>query len=293
MEIKNLDTRDKKLIVVIAILSIILIVIFVFFMVERSKNKKHVAEINNEKVILEGELGKLSLNYDELRTENDSLNEKMLTEKNRVDSLLLQMRTFKTNSYSELNRYKKQIGNLKVVLRDYVVQIDSLNQINKKLIAENSQVKKQMTWVRERNTKLESESKKMKKVLTIASAITVEDFRIYCINKKGREIRWKRCYQLKAEFVIGANVTAKRGKRTIYLRILQDNDSILAFSKDSYFTYQNKKLLYSAKRLISYEGEKLEVAIFWPNDGSLKEGKYKVQLFSENELIGSGTFELN
>jgi len=293
MEIKNLDTRDKKLIVVIAILSIILIVIFVFFMVERSKNKKHVAEINNEKVILEGELGKLSLNYDELKTENDTLNEKMLTEKNRVDSLLLQMRTFKTNSYAELNRYKKQIGSLKVVLRDYVVQIDSLNQINKKLIAENSQVKKQMTWVRERNTKLESESKKMKKVLTIASAITVEDFRIYCINKKGREIRWKRCYQLKAEFVIGANVTAKRGKRTIYLRILQDNDSILAFSKDSYFTYQNKKLLYSAKRLISYEGEKLEVAIFWPNDGSLKEGKYKVQLFSENELIGSGTFELN
>jgi len=293
MEIKNLDARDKKLIVVTTMLSIVLIVIFVFFMVERSKNRKNLAEINNEKVILEEELGKLSLNYDELRTENDSLNEKMLTEKNRVDSLLLQMRTFKTNSYSELNRYKKQIGNLKVVLRDYVVQIDSLNQINKKLIAENSQVKKQMTWVRERNTKLETESKKMKKVLNIASAITVDDFRIYCINKKGREIRWKRCYQLKAEFVIGANVTAKRGKRTIYLRILQDNDNILAFSKDSYFTYQNKKLLYSAKRLISYEGEKLKVAIFWPNDGSLKEGKYKVQLFSENELIGSGTFELN
>jgi len=293
METKNLDARDKKLIVVIAVLSVILIVVFVFFMVERSKNKKNIAEFNSEKIILEGELGELSSNYDELKTENDTLNAKMMAEKQRVDSLLFEMRKFKTNSYAELNRYKKQIGNLKVVLRDYVIQIDSLNQINQKLIAENSQVKKQMSWVRERNTKLESESKKMKKVLDIASAISVENFRIFCINKKGREVRWKKCYQLKAEFTISANVTAKRGKRMIYLRILQDNDKILAFSKDSYFTYQNKKLLYSAKRLISYEGEKLEMAIFWPNDGSLRSGSYKVQLFSENELIGSGTFELN
>ena len=293
METKNLDARDKKLIVVIAALSVILIVVFVFFMVERSKNKKNIAEFNSEKIILEGELGELSSNYDELKTENDTLNAKMMAEKQRVDSLLFEMRKFKTNSYAELNRYKKQIGNLKGVLRDYVIQIDSLNQINQKLIAENSQVKKQMSWVRERNTKLETESKKMKKVLDIASAISVEDFRISCINKKGREVRWKKCYQLKAEFTISANVTAKRGKRMIYLRILQDNNKILAFSKDSYFTYQNNKLLYSAKRQISYEGEKLDMAIFWPNDGSLRKGEYRVQLFSENELIGTGTFELN
>lgn len=41
------------------------------------------------------------------------------------------MKKFRDNSYAEINRYKKEIGTLKNVLRSYVVQIDSLNQLNK------------------------------------------------------------------------------------------------------------------------------------------------------------------
>ena len=61
------------------------------------------------------------------------------------------MKKFRNDSYAEINRYKREIGTLKTVLRSYVVQIDSLNQLNQKLLAENKEVKKQMDWVRERN----------------------------------------------------------------------------------------------------------------------------------------------
>lgn len=36
-----------------------------------------------------------------------------------------------------------------------------------------------------------------------------------------------------------------------------------------------------------------EMAIYWPNDGSLIKGKYVAELFSDNELIGSTEFTLN
>ena len=89
--------------------------------------------------------------------------------------------------------------------------------------------------------------------------------------------------------MITKNVTAKRGDRVIYLRLKRPDDKVIAFSEKSFFKYQNVSLTYSA----NYEGDRLEMAIYWPNDGSLIKGKYIAELFSDNELIGSTEFTLN
>lgn len=286
------DKKDKTLMIIIGCLSVVLIILFVFFMVEKSENRKHMVAIHEEKELLEQELGELSLNYDNLKTSNDTLNEKMLLEQEKITTLMEEMKKFRDNSYAEINKYKREIGTLKTVLRSYIVQIDSLNQLNQKLVAENTQVKQQMDWVRERNTKLENEQKDMKEVIDRASALTCENFVVYPVNKKNKEVNWKKCYQLKAEFVLPKNITAKRGERIIYLRITRPDDKVIAFSEKSFFKYQNATLTYSAKREIDYEGERLEMAIFWPNDGSLIKGKYTAELFSDNENIGSAEFFL-
>ena len=149
-----------------------------------------------------------------------------------------------------------------------------------------------MSWVRERNQKLENQQKDMKEVIARASALKTENFVVYPVNKKDRETNWKKCFNLKAEFVITKNITAKRGDRTIYLRLKRPDDKVIAFSEKAFFKYQNLSLTYSAKREINYEGERLEMSIYWPNDGSLVPGKYTAELFSDNELIGSTEFIL-
>ena len=287
------DKKDKMLMIVIGCLSVVLILLFIFFLVERSENKKHIAAIHEEKQLLEQELTDLSHNYDDLKTSNDTLNEKLQLEQEKILTLMDQMKKFRDNSYAEINRYKKEIGTLKNVLRSYVVQIDSLNQLNQKLAKENTEVRKQMKWVRERNQKLENQQKDMKEVIAQASALRTENFVVYPVNKKDKETNWKKCYNLKAEFVITKNVTAKRGDRVIYLRLKRPDDKVIAFSEKSFFKYQNVSLTYSAKREINCEGDRLEMAIYWPNDGSLVKGKYVAELFSDNELIGSTEFTLN
>ena len=274
------NKKDKTLVMIIAGLGIVLVVLFIFFMVERSANRKHIAEIHQEKELLEQELTDLSSNYDNLKTSNDTLNEKLSAEQEKIATLLDEMKKFRDNSYAEINRYKKEIGTLKTVLRSYVVQIDSLNQLNQKLTAENTQVKKQISWVRERNNKLEKEQKNMQEVIARAGALTAENFVVVPISKKGKETNWKKCFQLRADFIIPKNITAKRGK-------------VIAFSDKSFFKYQNASLTYSAKREIEYEGERLDpVSIYWPNDGSLIKGKYTAELFCDNENIGSTEFFL-
>lgn len=286
------DRKDKILMIIIGCLSVILICLFIFFLVERSENKQHIAAIHEEKELLEQELTDLSHNYDNLKTSNDTLNSKLLQEQEKIATLLDKMKKFRDNSYAEINRYKKEIGTLKSVLRSYVVQIDSLNQLNLKLSQENKEVRKQMTWVRERNQKLENQQKDMKEVIARASALRTENFSVFPVDKRDKPTNRKKCYNLKAEFVITKNVTAERGERVIYLRLKRPDDKVIAFSDKSFFKYQNVSLTYSAKREISYEGDRLEVAIYWPNDGSLIPGKYTAELFSDNELIGTTEFTL-
>ena len=147
------DKKDKMLVIIIAALSVVLVILFIFFIVEKAENKEHITAIHQEKEALALELTGLSHNYDDLKTSNDTLNEKLLLEQEKIATLLDQMKKFRDNSYAEINRYKKEIGTLKTVLRSYVVQIDSLNQLNQKLTKENTEVRQQINWVRERNQK--------------------------------------------------------------------------------------------------------------------------------------------
>ncbi|MEI3153845.1 MAG: hypothetical protein V8S95_01055 [Odoribacter sp.] len=286
------DKKDKMQMILIAVLSVIVIVLLIFFFIERSENREHIAAIHQEKEELQQELTDLSHSYDDLKTSNDTLNEKLLLEQEKIATLMDKMKKFRDNSYAEINRYKKEIGTSKTVLRSYVVQIDSLNQLNQKLAKENTEVRQQINWVRERNQKLENQQKNMKEVIARASALRTENFVVYPVNKKDRETNWKKCFNLKAEFVITKNITAERGPRIIYLRLKRPDDKVIAFSDKSFFKYQNVSLTYSAKREITYEGDRLEMAIYWPNDGSLIKGKYTAELFNDNEIIGTTEFFL-
>lgn len=286
------DKKDKTLIIIIACLAVVLVALFIFFMMERSENKEHMAAIHQEKEMLQQELTDLSHNYDDLKTSNDTLNEKLLAEQEKIATLMDKMKKFRDNSYAEINKYKREIGTLKTVLRSYVVQIDSLNQLNQKLAKENTEVRQQINWVRDRNQKLENKQKDMQEVIARASALRTENFIVYPVNKKDKETNWKKCFNLKAEFVLTKNITAERGERTIYLRLKRPDDKVIAFSDKSFFKYQNVSLTYSAKRDITYEGDRLEMAIYWPNDGSLIKGKYTAELFSDNEIIGTTEFFL-
>ncbi|WP_292269157.1 hypothetical protein [Butyricimonas sp.] len=294
MEEKQLikSKKDKTLLIVIGVLSAILIVLFVFFMIEKKENRENMVAITAEKEELQQELTDLSHHYDNLKTDNDTLNNKLAHEQEKIASLMEKMKEFRNNSYAEINRYKKEIGTLKTVLRSYVVQIDSLNQLNRKLVAENTEVKKQMNWVRDRNKTLEQKTEQLAETLEKASTLSVENFKVYCVNKNDKETNLRRCFQLKADFSLARNITAKRGPRMIYLRITRPDGQVLAASSKSFFKYQNATLTYSARREIEYEGEKLEIAIFWPNDGSLEKGEYIADLFSDNQQIGTTKFIL-
>lgn len=287
------NRKDKIYIAVLSALGLILIVVAWMYFSEYKENRRYITEITMEKVNLENELKELSQNYASLKTDNDTLNVQLNNEKEKIAQLLEKMRVFRNNSYAEINRYKKELGTLKEVLRSYIVQIDSLNTRNKVLTAENLKVKKQMTWVKERNKRLMESTESMKDIISKASALEAMNLGCYPINRKGKEVRKiQKIEKLKAVFTLSKNVTTTTGSKMVYMRITRPDEAVLGNDENLLFEFENTNIVYTARREIDYEGEQLEVAIFWNNDGSLIAGEYTVDIFVDGYHIGSSKFIL-
>lgn len=287
------NKKDKIFVTSLGILGLILIILTTIFIFVKIENNKYIEEINTEKENLSVELNTLSDEFQNLETDNDSLKVKLANEQEKITLILEKMRVFRNNSYSEISKYKKEVNTLKTVLRSYVVQIDSLNKLNKALTAENLEVKKQMFWAKDRAKKLSKEKDKMAKKLSIAATLEAIDFNVYPINRKGRKLKKiRKATKLKAVFTLQKNITSKRGLRKLYIRITRPDDSLLLSPTEGKFKYQGSDISYTATRDVEYEGELLEVAIFWNNDKTLVKGVYKANLFSEDNLISSTSFKL-
>ena len=290
-EIKGKSKKDNIYIGVLSTLGVILVILAVMYYMEHRDNKRYISEITTEKISLENELKLLSQDYDSLQTSNDTLNVQLKMEQEKINELLDRMKVFRNNSYFEINKYKKELGTLKGVLRDYIVQIDSLNTRNQLLTAENVRVKKQIDWVKDRNTKLEESTETMKEVISKAATLSLIDLACSPINRKGKEVKKiSKTEKLVTNFTIQKNVTASTGAKAIFVRITRPDEVVLGNPENLLFDFENTKLSYSATREIDYEGEQLDVAVFWDNDGSLIEGEYKVDVFAEGNHIGSAKF---
>ena len=76
--------------------------------------------------------------YDTLKTDNNQLTTEMEAQKAQIEQLLTQV---KNGNYS-LSKAKKEAETLRRIMKGYVATIDSLNQANQLLTAENINVKR-------------------------------------------------------------------------------------------------------------------------------------------------------
>ena len=127
--------KNKKLIIVIIILAVIAGGVSFFAVHEAQKNKEMSELFAVEKEEMENEYSTFATQYDELQIQinNDSLREKLESEKLKTQRLLEELRQVKSSNAAEIMRLKKELKTVRAVLRTYVIQIDSLNRLNAEL----------------------------------------------------------------------------------------------------------------------------------------------------------------
>ncbi len=112
-----------------------------------------------EKESLSDEYEQLSLQYEGYRfgVGNDSLIALLTTEQEKVQRLQEELRTVKSTNVRRINELKKELETLRKVMRNYVIQIDSLNAENQQLKDENRQVTQKYQQASSRAARLSKE----------------------------------------------------------------------------------------------------------------------------------------
>ena len=84
---------------------------------------------------LKQDLSVLLSDFKSLETDNDTLNEKINTQKAKIQELMDQVERNKGDRYAII-KLQKEAGTLRSIMQSYVHTIDSLNTLNVKLIGE-------------------------------------------------------------------------------------------------------------------------------------------------------------
>ncbi len=288
-------SKSKNLVIIIILLIIIIggVSFFAFRQVQENKEMSELFAIEKEE--MENEYTTFATQYDELQVQisNDSLREKLESEKLKTQRLLEELRQVKASNAAEITRLKKELKTVRAVLRSYVVQIDSLNRLNEALTTENKEVKKRYNEATRQINTLAEEKKNLNEKVALAAQLDVTNINVQPKNKRGKETnKVKNVKKLAVSFTIVKNITAKTGERTLYVRITQPGNEVLSKSASDTFKYENRELQYSIKKYIEYTGEEQTVTVYWDVEEYLAAGTYNVYIFADGTMIGSSSFNL-
>jgi chromosome segregation ATPase len=296
LNVQNIQKKkDRRNNIIVAVLAAILVIVVVLFFLQQREHRAILNDIKSEKDSIQSELNQIASSYDSLRTENDTINEQLFVAQAKVKDLLMEVEQTKKISYQKISDYQKQVTTLRGIMRDFVVQIDSLNRRNQELMAENFEVKEQFKKVESENVQLSEEKSKLQQNLQRAAMLEARELIAEPQNDRRKETKYaNRTEKIRIYFVLSSNVTAKRGAKNVYARITRPDQLLLAKSASDLFQFEDLKIQYSAMREVNYEGLELPVAIFWDNAGepAMKPGVYTVDIFTDGNHIGNTSFEL-
>ncbi|MBR4848306.1 MAG: hypothetical protein IKV07_02990 [Bacteroidaceae bacterium] len=289
--------QDKKRIAIIALsaISVIFLITGGYLWIALRNSEAYNVEIQElmalEKEEMLNDLTSAQVQYDELmvRINNDSLKFKLEREQIRTKQLLEELEQVKSTSANEITRLKKELKTVRAVLKNYVMQIDSLNRENESLKKENKAVHNKYKEASKKLSNLAEEKQALSEKVTLASQLDAVGVKFSLIRKNGKTTNSiKRAMQMEIAFTITKNITAATGEKIAYVRIMQPDQELLTKSESNTFEYENRNIGYSMRRKFEYTGDSQEMTLYWDIEETLKSGEYNAYIFVDGNMIGSG-----
>ncbi len=280
--------RDKsnRVITVLSIIALILIMLIIVQYFSKKKTDKLI--LQNEQLEKEFREARLEINkYKDISEKLDSVIKDANIKIAEKESLIARLFTEKTAFQNENDRLKAEIRDLR---EDYLEAIDSL------LVERGINTSLNVTI-----EELEDEILSLSKKVGIAELFVIENINAVILKKSPyghpqKTAMAKKASQIKVCFDIQENLIIQRGLYDIYLRIITPDGKILAEQNENVKTFIHPvfkvKTEYTMPDVINYNNTKTNKCISLRPAYSLKPGLYLVEIFTENQKIGTTTFTL-
>ena len=280
----NAGTMRTMAIVLGAVAAALLAVLVVMMV----KKNALVKDLNIDKQNLTNELIALQGDYESIQTNNRALNDSLNVEKEKVGQLIERLQKTEATNRAKIRQYEQELGTLRSIMKGYIKQIDSLNTLNISLRNEASEARREAQESKRQYEDLRTTTDELSKKASAGAVVKGRGFNLVAINESNKVTdRSSRARKLRACLSLIENSIAERGYRTIYIRVKDTEDILMTDDSNKVFVCNGEQMIYSASREVDYQGEEVEICIYFASSENFAKGKYTVEFYTDETKLGT------
>ena len=281
---ENQNKSLKKLMWILVAVAAALAIALAFIWISKSSI---VRGLNAEKADLTQQMISLKGDYDNLSSDYSSINTQLDSSREEVNQLIDRIQKTDATNRVKMRQYEKELGTLRSIMRNYIVQIDSLNTLNHKLTADAVAARKQAAESQAENTDLKGQVENLSGQVAAGSVIKSRGLSVAAYNSSDKVTdRSSRVKRLLASLSLVENELAPRGPVRVYLRVKDPEGVLLTNSTQTSFTYKGQSMVASASREVDYEGKEVDLSIYLNDIPSYSAGIYTVEAYTAQSFLG-------
>ncbi|MBQ6178421.1 MAG: hypothetical protein IJK32_02745 [Bacteroidales bacterium] len=246
-----------------------------------------VRDLNAEKEDLTQQMIALKGDYDSLSSEYESVNSQLDSSREEVNQLIERIQKTEATNRAKMRQYEKELGTLRSIMRNYIVQIDSLNTLNHKLTADAAAARKEAASSRAENAELKGQVESLTGQVAAGSVIKSRGLSVAAYNSSDKVTdRSSRVVRLLASLSLVENDLAPKGPVRVYLRVKDPEGILLTNSVQTSFNYNGQTLVASASREVDYQGKEVDLSIYLNDIPSYQAGIYTIEAYTTQAFLG-------
>lgn len=284
------DNGNKSAIIVLTVLAVILAGVLGYVIFTKGKLVK---ELNVEKAELTAQLQTLQDDYASLSSDYATINAQLDSSREEVNQLIERVRKTDATNRAKIRKYEKELGTLRSIMRNYIVQIDSLNTLNHKLTRDAARARRETEQVKREKAELEKTVEALSDKVETGAIVRGRNIKAEVFNANGKKVdKAAAANRVLVSVTLAENNLAASGPVRVYVVITDPDGNLLTNSKSTICTYAGAPLETSASREVDYQGNEVDLSIYMNDVAKYVKGVYNVQVLTEQTLLGTTQFML-
>ena len=285
---KENSLKTTMFILIGVVVALVAILVYVW-----SQKSTLIGELEDEKRDLTEQMENLQSDYASLSSDYDSINSQLDTSRAEVANLIERIKKTDATNRAKMRQYEKELGTLRSIMRNYIVQIDSLNTLNHKLTADAAAARREAAASKAENAQLSRQVEDLSGQVAAGAVMKARGLRIEAYNSSDKITdRSSRVVRLLTSLSLVENELAPKGQVRVYIRVKDPDGIILTNSNRTSFTYNGETMVASASRLVDYEGKEVDLSIYLNDIPGYQKGIYTVEAYTEQAKLGSAELML-
>ena len=243
-------------------------------------------ELTEQMIALQNDYATLSSDYDDINLQLDS-------SRLEVQMLIEKITQTEATNRTKIRQYEKELGTLRSIMRNYIVQIDSLNTLNKQLTADAAAARREAAESRRKQQELSKEVENLSGQVAAGSVIKARGIMIEAYNASDKVTdRSSRVVRLLTTLSLVENDLAPKGPVRVYIRVKGPDGILLTNDSQRTFEVNGEPMICSASREVDYQGKEVGLSIYLNDVTGYVKGIYTVEAYTEQTRLGSAELML-